>query len=171
MADAALSLPDFRAAERTFQLLAQVTGRTGRSERGGLVVVQAFSPEHFAVRTALAHDYVTFAERELSLRRASNYPPFTHFVRLVISGRKDEAVAQAAQSVRHDLEPLASEHGVQLLGPAPAPIARIANSYRHHLLLRASRRKALRPLLHWLVQKRLPQRLKLVIDVDPQSMM
>jgi primosomal protein N' (replication factor Y) (superfamily II helicase) len=171
MADAALSIPDFRAAERTFQLIAQVTGRTGRSERGGLVVVQAFAPSHFAIRSALAHDYVTFAERELEMRRAGNYPPFSHLVRLVLSGKKEEDLARVAEQLRHEIDPLASEHGVQILGPAPAPLARLAGAFRHHLLLRAARRKALRPLLLWLAQKRLPRRLKLVVDVDPQSMM
>jgi primosomal protein N' (replication factor Y) len=171
MADAALSIPDFRAAERTFGLIAQVTGRAGRSERGGLVVVQAFAPAHFAIRSALAHDYTAFAERELEMRRAGNYPPYSHLVRLVLSGKKDLDVTQAAAEIRHDLEPLASEHGVDLLGPAPAPIARLAGSFRHHLLLRATRRKALRPLLLWLAQKRLPRKVKLIVDVDPQSMM
>src|SRR5262249_33145997 len=128
-------------------------------------------PAHFAIRSALAHDFVAFADRELELRRAGNYPPFSHLVRLVLSGKKDDEVTRAAQQVRHELDPLASEHGVQILGPAPAPSARLAGSFRHHLLLRAPRRKALRPLLLWLAQKRLPRRLKLIIDVDPQSMM
>src|SRR5437867_179742 len=139
-ADTGLHVPDFRAAERTFQLLAQVAGRTGRGPRGGKVLVQTFTPEHPCIALAAAHDFVTFAERELGFRRAHNYPPYQRLARLIVRSRKqpaaEEFAKEMAASFQHALRKLANQKGagvdLRLLGPAEAPVFRLKNYFRYH---------------------------------------
>ena len=124
-ADTALHFPDFRAAERTFQLVTQVAGRTGRGERGGRVLVQTSSPEHPAILAAVRHDFALFAENELPIRQEFGYPPFASMVRLIVRGPSETATESFAESlgeqVRQRIE--AEKLEVRVLGPAPAPIA------------------------------------------------
>jgi len=122
-ADTALHLPDFRAAERTFQLVTQVAGRTGRGPKGGRVLVQTFTPEHPAIQAATRHDYAAFAAEELPVREALRYPPFGEMVRIVVRSTSAEAAAQFAQQLGRQLRSMRSELGrsARVLGPAPAP--------------------------------------------------
>jgi len=139
-ADTALNLPDFRAAERTFQLLAQVAGRAGRGLRGGQVIVQTYNPAHYAVQMAARHDFAGFAQRELAFRREHGYPPFRRLVRLEYRHRKSERARLAAERLATTLRAMLEARGLppeDLIGPAPAFFARQRNLFRWQILLRA----------------------------------
>ncbi len=173
--DHALSMPDFRAAERVFQLMTQVSGRAGRGELPGRVVVQTYYPDHYAILAASKHDYSAFAERELKYRRWMHYPPFGVLANLLIQSEKlEEAAAWSAEIGKwfQKAEPAAA--GVRILGPCTAPIARIKNVYRFHLILKANSRKALNAALRGALahadQAQIPRR-NLVVDVDAQRLM
>ena len=165
-ADTALHLPDYRAAERTFQLLTQVAGRAGRSALGGRVIVQSYRPEHFAVQAASHHDYWAFLRRELAFRHEHGYPPFTRLVRLL---RVDENPKRAREQALRLAATLTDKvrrlglPGVELIGPAPCPHERLRGRWRWHLIVRAEDPY---PLLNDLV---LPGGWRL--DVDPVSFM
>jgi primosomal protein N' (replication factor Y) len=146
IADLQLYLPDFRAAERTFQLLTQVAGRAGRGRSPGEVIMQSYDPEHPALRAAAAQDYEAFYAREAKERRELHYPPYGHLVEIEVRGAREERVAEAAAAIRRMLGPGPGE-AVTVLGPAPKPLARLRGEARWHLLLRASSRSALRALL------------------------
>jgi primosomal protein N' (replication factor Y) len=135
-ADTALHFPDFRARERTFQLLTQVAGRTGRSAKGGRVVIQTYHPEEPSIRFAASHDYVGFAEKELADRRAHGYPPFSRLIRILVEGADEKQVSKRAQELATALEPLATNRIGEVLGPVPAPIARIKGRHRYHIALK-----------------------------------
>lgn len=138
-ADTALNLPDFRAAERTFQLLAQVAGRAGRGVLGGRVVVQTYHPDHYAIRMAAMHDYEAFAEHELAFRRRALYPPAIRMARLVFTHRDRHAAQEAAQRLAARLRYRLKEVGrpvEDLIGPAPAFFMRVRGRYRWHILVR-----------------------------------
>lgn len=136
-ADVGLHLPDFRASERAFQLLAQVAGRSGRGERRGEVVIQSYVPGHHVVRAVVAHDYVGFAERELQARRSPPYPPTVRLARVVASGRSRDAASKAAEELAEWVRRRPGE-GPEVLGPAPAPLEKLKDRFRWHLLLRGS---------------------------------
>lgn len=139
-ADTALNLPDFRAAERTFQLLAQVAGRSGRGILGGQVVVQTYHPDHYAVQLAAAHDYEAFAERELAFRRRAAYPPMMRMARLVTASQDPVKARQDAGSLAGVLRQVLVSQGLpttDIIGPAPAFFARVRSRYRWQILLRS----------------------------------
>ncbi len=170
-ADSALFLPDYRAAERTFQLLAQVVGRTGRGPRGGRVVVQAFDPRHVAIRHGVAQDYEAFAAHELPLRLESGYPPFARLVRVVVHAA-EEAAARARAELLADLLRGAPLEGVGVLGPAPAPITRIAAQFRWHLVLKCAGAAAVEAALARLAgQAQGGKKARVIVDVDPVGML
>jgi primosomal protein N' (replication factor Y) len=140
-ADVAMNLPDFRASERTFQLLTQVAGRAGRGPAGGDVLVQTSLPLHYAIRAAVRHDYREFAARELEERRKPAYPPHERLVNVVVSGTVELPVQDAAQAVADEVARLLAEHrvtSVVLTGPAPCPVDRIRGRWRWHFLLRSA---------------------------------
>lgn len=166
-ADALLSFPDFRSAERTFQLVTQAAGRVGRGERPGLVAVQTSRPEHEAIRAAVLQDHARFAEAELAFRRAFRYPPFTHLVLALWSGPEREEAEAAARAGSTALAAAKEAAGVRLLGPAPAPLERLKGEWRFHLLLKSESRDALAAAARFLASLDAPPRL----DVDPQSLM
>ncbi len=144
--DHALSMPDFRAAERVFQLMTQVSGRAGRGELPGRVVVQTYYPDHYAIMAATQHDYLSFAERELKYRRWMHYPPFGVLANVLVQSAKlEEAAAWSAELGKWFQK--AAPEGVRVLGPCTAPLARIKNIYRFHLILKAASRKALNAAL------------------------
>jgi primosomal protein N' (replication factor Y) len=172
-ADSALGLPDFRAAERVFQLLTQVSGRAGRGELPGRVLVQTYHPEHYAIQCAATHDYTGFVARELEFRRWMHYPPSSVLANVIVQGRTlEEAAALAATlgrwfgSTRLDK--------VRVLGPAAAPIARLKRIYRFHFVLKAERRdvlgRTLRALLDYAESQAIPRR-DLILDVDAIHLM
>jgi primosomal protein N' (replication factor Y) len=172
-ADFALGLPNFRAAERVFQLLTQVSGRAGRGELPGRVLVQTYNSDHYAIRFAAAHNFHGFAEKELQFRRWMHYPPFATLANLVIqSPRFEEAAAWSAELGKW----FQNTHleGTRVLGPATAPISRLKRIYRFHFVIKAEKRaslaRALRAALHHAEGLKIPQR-NLVIDVDAVNLM
>lgn len=172
-ADYALGLPDFRAAERVFQLLTQVSGRAGRGEIPGQVVVQTYHPEHYAIQCAQLHDYRGFVAKELKYRKWMHYPPYGAIANILVrSERMEEAAGWSAALGRWFAN--ANLPGVRVLGPAPAPIAKIKRIYRFHLLLKAERRdalsRALRAAREHAEQAGIP-RAALVFDMDAISLM
>jgi len=170
-ADISLNLPDFRASERTFDLISQVAGRTGRGPKGGVVVVQSFTPEQFAIRTAARHDYLSFVKREAAQREGTRYPPYTNLARIILRGEDLEKVRKAALKVRDALEP-AGGKGIEILGPAPAVISRLHGRHRVNLLVKAPDAatlvKALGPARKLVKSSGAVQG---VIDVDPLSLL
>lgn len=169
-ADAALSLPDFRAAERSFQLFVQVAGRAGRGDTPGRVLVQTRQPEHPAIRCARRHDVGSFVELELIAREELGYPPYSRLA-LVRCDAVEIELADAAAKLAAELIARASPDTVRVLGPAPAPLARLRNRYRFHVLLRAPDRAALRPGLLAVARNVFDRRVRVAIDVDPVSML
>ncbi len=145
-ADTALHQPDFRASERCFDLLAQVSGRAGRSSRGGQVVVQTWLPEHFAIQHASRHDFQSFAKEELRERKAFQYPPFGRLVRVLIEDEEASRADKRADAVADQLRAVEAP-GVTILGPAPPPIERIRKRWRRQILIKSPDNKTLRPLL------------------------
>jgi primosomal protein N' (replication factor Y) len=172
-ADAALSMPDFRAAERGFQLLVQVAGRAGRREQRGRVLIQTRDPNHPAVVFACRHDVRGFLERELSDREEVRYPPFLRLALLRIDAVDESVARQAAAHLAALARAAPQAKQVEVLGPAPAPIARLRNRYRFRVMLRAEGRGPLRQMLARLAVElpKLERRVRAVIDVDPVSML
>jgi len=174
-ADTGLLLPDFRAAERTFQLVTQVSGRAGRGQEPGRVLVQTWNPEADAVARVPAHDYDGFAEHELAWREALAWPPFSRLVAVRIEGQDPGETAAVARKLGDRLAVLlpGPATGVRLLGPAPAPLARLRGKSRWQLLLKAPRQALLGPLLDQLERdlEVLPGAVRVVLDVDPGAML
>ena len=173
-ADTALHFPDFRAAERTFQLVTQVAGRTGRSERGGHVLVQSFSPEHPAIITAAQHGYRAFANIELPVRREYGYPPAASLLRVIIRGPSQLATEGFAESLSSQIskELVARGAAVRLLGPAPAPIEKLRGKFRFHFLLLGPDIVVLGQAARAATASiKPPDEVQWVIDVDPIDML
>jgi primosomal protein N' (replication factor Y) len=166
-ADNLLGFPDFRGAERTFHLLTQVAGRSGRGDRPGVVIIQTYHPDHHAVRAALSHDVVGFAEEEMRYRRAFRYPPDSHLVLVRFEGESESATHRAASAASAALEPPPAH--VRVLGPTPAPLARLRGRWRVQLLLLAPTRAALRGALERVSSVSPASGVRRVIDVDPQN--
>ena len=168
-ADLALQLPDFRAGERTFQLLTQVAGRAGRGDIEGEVFVQAFTPFHPAIQFARRHDFVGFYEQELEFRQQLKYPPVSRVALLTLRGRNEEKVRFSSEHIRRSLDKgLAGFKELVVSGPAPAPLLRAETYYRYQLMLRTPRMTVLSRKLAELTQAQvLPEDVKLVVDIDP----
>ncbi len=169
-ADTMLRQPDMRAAERTFQLIAQVAGRTGRGERGGRVLVQTTCPDDPAVKFASKHDFIGFAQHELAERHDGHAPPFSHVARVIFRGPDETRVRQTAQAVAEKLR--AARKGttkdVRILGAAPAPVLRLRTLWRFHLQISAKSPELIRELWHSIESTlSLPEGVELAIDVDP----
>ncbi len=173
-ADTALHFPDVRAGERTFQLITQVAGRTGRGDLGGEVLVQTLSPDHPAIEAATRHDYALFAERELPFRRDFEMTPFAHMVRIIARGPTQPAVELFMQQVSEELARFAQEQGgdISQQGPAPAPIEKLRGNYRYHLLLHSFDRLLMRAAVLRVREKvAVPEDVLWIADVDPIDMM
>jgi primosomal protein N' (replication factor Y) len=171
--DYALSMPDFRAAERVFQLMTQVSGRAGRGDLPGRVVVQTYYPDHYAILAASKHDYLSFVERELKYRRWMHYPPFGVLANVLVQSQKlEEAAAWSAELGKWFQK--AAPEGVRVLGPCTAPISRIKGVYRFHLILKAASRKALNVALRGMLAHAegagVPRK-NLIVDVDALRLM
>jgi primosomal protein N' (replication factor Y) len=173
-ADTTLHFADLRAAERTFQLVTQVAGRTGRGDKGGRVLVQTYSPEHYAIQAAIDHDYARFAAAELPSRQEHLYPPFASLIRFIVRSETDSAAEQfaeaAATGLQTALEKTAIEH--RLLGPAPCPIPKLRGMFRYHILLSSpagdALREAVRTALAGLAEI---DGVQWVVDVDPVDLL
>ncbi|HYW79029.1 MAG TPA: primosomal protein N', partial [Thermoguttaceae bacterium] len=173
-ADTALHLPDFRAAERTFHLVTQVAGRTGRGEKGGRVLVQTFNPEHPAIQAAVRHDYAAFAATELPIRQMLRYPPFASMIRLVIRGPLEETTREFAGYVAEQLDAALQREQAEarVLGPAPAPFARLRGKYRFQIQLQGLDGEKLRAAVgRATAELQPPQDVQWIVDVDPLSML
>ena len=171
-ADLALGRPDFRAAERTFQLLTQVAGRAGRGELSGEVLVETYYPEHYAIQYAVRQDYVSFYEKEAHFRRVLHYPPFTALANVLIRDRKVENAIRWSRALAGYFAPF-EERGVKILGPAAAPLARLRRDYRFQFVLKAPKRaalaQALAGCLDFCASKEIPDA-AVIVDVDPTSL-
>jgi primosomal protein N' (replication factor Y) (superfamily II helicase) len=175
LADTTLNLADFRAAERTFQLLTQVSGRAGRGDLPGKVIVQTFHPNHYAVALAAAHDFEAFAAREIESRRDLFYPPYSRLVNVRIHGIEKSVVERAAMEVRDRLdEALKGRTDARVVGPAPAPLSMIRGRHRWQVMIRAgagaTARWAGRAALS-VVEGKKGDSLRVELDVDPQSLL
>ncbi len=172
-ADFALGLPDFRAAERVFQLITQVSGRAGRGELPGKVLVQTYQPEHYVNQFVREHDYTGFAAREMYFRRGLKYPPFSVLANVVVQGERLEDVLDWAARIGRWVQQRKFT-GVRVLGPAAAPNSRLKRIYRYHLVLKADRRDglgaALKELLGFVDAQEIPRR-AVVVDMDPMHLM
>jgi primosomal protein N' (replication factor Y) len=173
-ADQSLHLPDFRAAERTFQLLTQVAGRAGRASRPGQVVIQTYEPSHPSLEFSLRHDFDSFASHELKSREALGYPPFSRIANIRLSsiegGLAEGFAREAADLIKGD--PAAGE--IKVLGPAPAPIEKLRGRYRWQILIKAPSARALSGLLVSAVPKieaKMPRKVRLNVDVDPSNLL
>jgi len=170
-ADVGLGLADFRASERTFQLLTQVAGRAGRGERAGEAIVQTLYPEHYSIQLACRQDYPAFFDREVAYRRAMRYPPFFALINGVVRGRTfDDAMQQAREIVRR-LEPATAAGRFTVLGPAPAPLGRLRGEHRVQFFLKGTKRADMRNALMQVVAGMPEIRRRLTIDVDPLSVL
>jgi primosomal protein N' (replication factor Y) len=170
-ADVGLGLADFRAAERTFQLLTQVAGRAGRGVQPGEAIIQTLYPEHYSVQLACRQDYPAFFERELAFRRGMRYPPVVALVNAVVRGRSfDEAMHTAAELVRR-LEPAAGAASFVILGPAPAPLARLRGEHRVQFFLKGARRADMRNALKTVLAMMPEVRRRVTVDVDPLTVL
>jgi primosomal protein N' (replication factor Y) len=173
-ADTALHFPDFRSGERTFQLLTQVAGRAGRGAAGGRVVVQTFSPDHAIIQAASHHDYISFVGPELALREALGYPPFASLARIVARSTASEQAAAFAESIAERLRAAAARvpETVRILGPAPAPLARLRGMFRYHLHIHADEDGQLRSVIQEaLASSTPPEGVYCTVDIDPQDML
>jgi primosomal protein N' (replication factor Y) (superfamily II helicase) len=172
-ADSSLNLPDFRAAERTFQLLTQVAGRAGRGDLPGRVLIQTFYPEHYAIQDALNQDFPAFFEREIHFRRMMVYPPFVSLANVIVRDTRLENAIRWARELSEYFRPF-DDQGVRILGPATAPLARLKREHRFQFLLKSPKRALLTKLLSGAIAqcdaKEIPQTAVLV-DMDPLSLL
>ncbi len=171
-ADMALHKPDFRAGERTFQLLTQVAGRAGRGDIEGEVIVQAFTPFHPAIQFARRHDFSGFYEQEIEFREQLRYPPLSRIALLTTKGRNEEKVEFASAHLKRELEAALKDlPDLVVAGPAPAPLVKAESFYRYQIMLRTQRMSALSKRLAQLTQKlKLPDDVALSIDIDPADL-
>lgn len=168
-ADTSLGLPDFRSAEKTFQLLTQVSGRSGRGEKKGEVIVQSFNPEHYAIQLAKKHDYETFYRREMSLRRMSQYSPYYFLTKVSVSHANEMTAAKKIQEFINFLKPALSSQAI-VLGPTPKSIARTHNRYHFQVLIKYKKEEQLKEKCHELLmntQKEQAKGLYISIDYQP----
>jgi primosomal protein N' (replication factor Y) len=171
-ADVGLGLPDFRAAERTFQLLTQAAGRAGRGDLPGIVLIQTINPEHYAIRYASEQNYDGFYEKEIQFRKLMRYPPFAALANVLVRSQKQEEALEMSTELGRMLDP--APEGLKILGPAEAPVPKLKSEFRYQLLIKAADRKRLNETLREL--RRFTQERKwgptaLVIDVDPLTLL
>ena len=171
-ADVGLSLPDFRAGERTFQLLTQAAGRAGRGQTPGIVLIQTINPDHYAIRCAAAQDYPAFYKKEIEFRRLLSYPPYAALANVVVHGRDEREAIERSDALARLLQP--APEGIRILGPASAAMARIKNEYRYQMLLKAATRKRLNQTLNELRRFAAAEKwnaTSLIVDVDPMTLL
>jgi primosomal protein N' (replication factor Y) len=175
LADTGLGLPDFRAGERTFQLISQVTGRAGRGEKPGRVIVQTFQPEHHSIKMAQNHDYSGMYARETELRKNLGYPPFSRIINIKIEGREERNVRDTAARLETLARKFQRKSQPEILGPAPAPLMRLRDKYRWQILLKSEKLELLHGFMDSLegeiASLGKAGKVKITVDVDPEYMM
>lgn len=173
-ADSGLGLPDYKAGERTFQLLTQVFGRAGRGEKSGHVVVQTYHPDHYSIANSQTHDYESLYQEEIRLRRRLSFPPFSRLINIRIEGPHAKEVEKIALHLGQLARQQGAGNGIDILGPAPAPIHKIRDLFRWQLLLKSGNLRGLRALCASLTSSKASTlgatSVKLLVDVDPESM-
>lgn len=174
-ADIGLNFPDFRAAERTYQLLTQVAGRSGRGEKPGEVIIQTYNPEHYAIRLAVRQDYASFAIEEMSLRKGLFYPPYSRIGRMIFSHKQEQYLQRELKKfdIQTDyLRRVYAPEELTLLGPTPTPLTKLQNMFRYHLIIKAENASILSAVMNHLQKEvSLPSGIKVAIDIDPLSLM
>jgi len=170
-ADVGLGVADFRAGERTFQLLTQVAGRAGRGERVGEAVVQTLYPEHYSIQLACQQNYAAFFEREFAYRRGMRYPPTVALVNVVVRGKSFDEAMGTANDVVQRLKPLMASGGFVILGPAPAPLVRLRGEHRVQFFLKGAKRVEMRNALKVMLKEMPDVRRRMTIDVDPLNVL
>jgi primosomal protein N' (replication factor Y) len=172
-ADTSLNMPDFRAAEKTFQMLIQVAGRGGRGDTAGRVIIQTFNPDHYALRHARNHDYLSFYQEEIENRRALAYPPFSRLIALRLSSSREGLLSQTAKELGRDARTLAYETGgaLEIIGPAQAPLSKIRGEHRMQMLIKGNDSRRMRTLAAALQEKHATSTVKITVDVDPENFM
>ncbi|MBW2712501.1 MAG: primosomal protein N', partial [Deltaproteobacteria bacterium] len=173
-ADLGLHMPDFRASERTFQLLTQVAGRAGRGDTPGRVILQTFSPRHYAIDPVRTHDYETFYAEEIEHRRDLGYPPFGGLVHLLLAGPEAQETEDQIEAMASALrKSLPAEASLEILGPAPCPLARLRGQYRFQLLVKGSDPQALHKAARVLLEtgRKLPATFRFKVDLNPVNML
>jgi primosomal protein N' (replication factor Y) len=166
-AEQALDFPDFRASERTYQLITQVSGRAGRGEKRGTVLVQSYAPGHYAVSAALAHDYEAFYRAETTVRQELGYPPFRRLGRVIVDGTDEQKVQKTTMNLVRRIHLPAK---TRILGPSPAPLPKIQNRHRWHFLLLADTHGQLTKALSAL-RSDPPPGIRIHVRVDPYNLM
>jgi primosomal protein N' (replication factor Y) len=168
-ADVTLNLPDFRASERTFNLLTQVGGRAGRGDAGGEVIVQTYAPDHYSILCAARHDYEKFYDEEIEARRELMLPPFVSMVKVAVRARNDELAQKSAAELAETIR--AQDREALVGGPAPAPILRVRGYFRYNIILKGKDKAAMCALIRkGLASFRRPHGVLVAVDVDPISM-
>lgn len=172
-ADTSLNMPDFRAAEKTFQMLTQVAGRGGRGAAAGRVIIQTFNPQHYALKHTKGHDYQAFYAEEIELRRALNYPPFSRIINLRLSSVKQNILIATAADLGRDARALCQNQrgSLEIIGPAEAPLSKIRGEHRMQMLIKGQDSKALHLIAAALLEKHATSTVKITIDVDPENFM
>ncbi len=172
-ADTSLNMPDFRASEKTFQMLTQVAGRGGRGDAAGHVIIQTFNPQHYALQHTRRHDYQSFYSDEIEYRKALQYPPFGSIINLRLSSVKKEALMEMAETVGIQARKLAARYGngAEIIGPSESPLAKIRGEYRQQMLIKGKNSKVLHSIAHELLAKHDVSTVKMTIDVDPENFM
>jgi primosomal protein N' (replication factor Y) len=168
-ADAYLGFPDFRAVERTYNLLTQLAGRAGRGDRPGRVVIQTYHPDHYAIQSALHQDDEGFAREEMRFRRVFHYPPYTRMVQILVRDKNREKAWDGIRELAADIAAHPLSRNVRVTGPAPAPLERLRAEWRFQLLARSAAGRD----LHRLLRDVLPTNpaYDLVVDIDPQQLL
>ena len=175
-ADSGLGFPDFRAAEKTYQLITQVTGRAGRGEVRGKVIIQTHQPDHYAISLAASNNYQALVERELTVRREVLFPPFCRLVFIIVEDLEDQAARKSSHTIvemargwcrTHD-----SAQSLTVLGPAPAPLERLRDRYRWQILLKSTRLQPLHSLVDWIsTTYQAKAQTRVIVDIDPENML
>jgi len=173
MADIGLNMPDFRATEKIFSLLMQLSGRSGRGESEGRVIIQTLNEEHLIFDYLKRQDYLGFYREELKIRKLINYPPFTRIARIVIRGKSEESVSQSAELLTIDMKRLVTEQysGIMVLGPSPAPLSKIGGNYRYHIILKGKRLNELTAFVKTAIDSFKSKAVYIEIDIDPVDML
>ena len=176
-ADTALNLPDFRAGERSFNLLTQVAGRSGRGNAGGEVIMQTYMPKHYSVQASKTHDYLSFYRQEIAYREELSYPPLTHAATLLLRGEVETEVISLAKLLLERLKTIQTQRfaDVEIRGPVPAPLSKIMGKFRWHFFLRHTSvenvREFLRQAVYSDASPRIPTNIDMVVDIDPVTVL
>ena len=172
-ADTSMNMPDFRAAEKTFQLITQVAGRGGRGDSPAKVIIQTFNPQHYALQYAQNHDYKSFYEEEVDFRKALHYPPFGRIINLRLSSVKKDVLVEEAQRLGKLAKKLSARHGntTEIIGPAESPLAKIRGRFRWQMLIKGTNINVLHQIAREIIQRHKNSNVKITADVDPENFM